>query len=397
MDADSPDGNRGNIGRAWGAEVYSENELLPDYGPAQGKGDAMWRSLSVARGDIVMFADADTSNFPEQFIYGTLGPLITIPEVQFTKAAYRRPYTGSSQSVADGGGRVTELMAKPLFNFFCPELTGFVQPLAGEFAAYRDLLRAIPFLTGYGVELGIMVDVLEDAGLGAMAQVDLGARQNRHQSLWDLSLMSSAVLRAMASRASLPPAGHLRPWQPGGAGAAPPGGVRARGGHRLRPAAGRARQRAARTAAARPGSSQPGRARTRGRLRRPRRIAAGASGPRARWPAEQAAAEDDGRGRLAGGPRHHGPADPASAASRAPVVGLRLPLGRTCARSGPRALVRNRPDAYPCLCATLRVPVPGLWIHVRADPADGRGQRAVPVPDGRDDTVKLLSTVAVGG
>ena len=207
-----------DIARAWGAEVYSENELLPDYGPAQGKGDAMWRSLSVARGDIVMFADADTSNFREQFIYGTLGPLLTVPEVQFTKAAYRRPFTDSSQSVADGGGRVTELMAKPLFNFFCPELTGFVQPLAGEFAAYRDLLRSIPFLTGYGVELGIMVDVLEDAGLGAMAQVDLGARQNRHQPLWDLSLMSSAVLRAMASRASLPQGGICARRAPPGCG-----------------------------------------------------------------------------------------------------------------------------------------------------------------------------------
>jgi glucosyl-3-phosphoglycerate synthase len=117
--------------------------------------------------------------------------------------------------VADGGGRVTELMAKPLFNFFCPELTGFVQPLAGEFAAYRDLLCGVPFLTGYGVELGILVDVLEEAGLGAMAQVDLGARQNRHQPLWDLSLMSSAVLRAMASRASLPPRGICAPGTPG--------------------------------------------------------------------------------------------------------------------------------------------------------------------------------------
>jgi glucosyl-3-phosphoglycerate synthase len=214
VDADSPDGTA-DIARAWGAEVYSENELLPGYGPAQGKGDAMWRSLSVARGDIVMFADADTSNFREQFIYGTLGPLLTVPGVQFTKAAYRRPYTDSGKSMADGGGRVTELMAKPLFNFFCPELTGFVQPLAGEFAGYRDLLCSIPFLTGYGVELGIMVDVLEDAGLGAMAQIDLGARQNRHQSLWDLSLMSSAVLRAMASRASLPEGGIHSPGTPG--------------------------------------------------------------------------------------------------------------------------------------------------------------------------------------
>ncbi len=210
VDADSADGTAG-IARAAGAEVYSENELLPGYGPARGKGDAMWRSLSVARGDIVMFADADTSNFAEHFIYGTLGPLLTLPDVQFSKAAYRRPFTNSSQSVIDGGGRVTELMAKPLFNFCCPELAGFVQPLAGEFAAYRELFCGIPFLTGYGVELGILVDVLQDAGLEAMAQVDLGARQNRHQPLWDLSRMSSAVLRAMASRVPLAQRGVTSP------------------------------------------------------------------------------------------------------------------------------------------------------------------------------------------
>jgi glucosyl-3-phosphoglycerate synthase len=210
VDADSADGTA-DIARACGAEVYSENELLPGYGPARGKGDAMWRSLSVARGDIVMFADADTSNFAEHFIYGTLGPLFMVPDVRFSKAAYRRPFTDSSQSVIDGGGRVTELMAKPLFNFCCPELTGFVQPLAGEFAAYRELFCGIPFLTGYGVELGILVDVLQDAGLPAMAQVDLGARQNRHQPLWDLSRMSSAVLRAMASRVPLAQRGMYSP------------------------------------------------------------------------------------------------------------------------------------------------------------------------------------------
>ena len=214
VDADSADGTA-SIARRHGAEVYSENELLPGFGPARGKGDAMWRSLSVSRGDIVMFADADTSNFEEHFVYGTLGPILAIPEVQFSKAAYRRPFSEGSQSVVDGGGRVTELMAKPLFNFFCPELTGFVQPLAGEFAAYRELLRQIPFLTGYGVELGIMVDVLEEAGLPAMAQVDLGARQNRHQPLWDLSRMSSAVLRAMARRAALPERGICSPGAPG--------------------------------------------------------------------------------------------------------------------------------------------------------------------------------------
>ena len=208
VDADSPDGTA-DIARSFGAEVYSENELLPGYGPARGKGDAMWRSLSVARGDIVMFADADTTNFGEHFIYGTLGPLLTRPEVRFSKAAYRRPFTDFSQSVIDGGGRVTELMAKPLFNFCCPELTGFVQPLAGEFAAYRELSAASR--SSPATEWSWACSVLRDAGLAAMAQVDLGARQNRHQPLWDLSRMSSAVLRAMASRVPVAQRGMSSP------------------------------------------------------------------------------------------------------------------------------------------------------------------------------------------
>jgi glucosyl-3-phosphoglycerate synthase len=203
VDADSADGTAA-IARRHGAEVYSENELMPEYGPALGKGDAMWRSLSVARGDIVMFADADTKRFGEHFVYGTIGPLLAMPEVRFAKAAYRRPFTDSGVPVADGGGRVTELMAKPLFNFFCPELAGFVQPLAGEFAGYRDLLARMPFLTGYGVELGLMVDVLREVGLPAMAQVDLGVRHNRHQSLWDLTRMSYTVLRAMMRSMGIP-------------------------------------------------------------------------------------------------------------------------------------------------------------------------------------------------
>ena len=199
IDADSPDGTA-EVARDHGAEVYSENELMPGYGPALGKGDAMWRSLSVARGDLVMFADADTRDFSEHFIYGTLGPLLTLPGIRFAKAAYRRPFTPQAESVTDGGGRVTELMAKPLLNLYRPELAGFVQPLAGEFAAPRRLLTSLPFLTGYGVELALLIDVLGVVGLPAMAQVDLGSRQNRHQPLWDLARMSSTVLRAMARR-----------------------------------------------------------------------------------------------------------------------------------------------------------------------------------------------------
>jgi glucosyl-3-phosphoglycerate synthase len=199
VDADSNDGTM-DVAARHGAEVFSENELLSHYGGAHGKGDAMWRSLSIARGDLVMFADADTRDFESQFIYGTLGPILQVPQIRFVKGAFRRPFKSSETVEQDGGGRVTELTTKPLFNLFYPELTGFVQPLAGEFVADRELFRSIPFLTGYAVETGIMIDVFNKVGLGAMAQVDLGTRQNRHQHLRDLSRMSYAVLRAVARR-----------------------------------------------------------------------------------------------------------------------------------------------------------------------------------------------------
>ncbi len=204
IDADSPDGTA-DVARAHGAEVFSENELMRAYGPAQGKGDAMWRALSVARGDIVMFADADSGDFEQHFVYGTLGPLLADPQLQFVKGAFRRPFKqeGREEKVLDGGGRVTELMAKPLLNLFYPELAGFVQPLAGEFAARREVLSSVPFFTGYGVEIGMLIDVFEQVGLSAMAQVDLGTRQNRHQSLASLSRMSSVVLRTVAAREGL--------------------------------------------------------------------------------------------------------------------------------------------------------------------------------------------------
>jgi glucosyl-3-phosphoglycerate synthase len=199
VDADSADGTA-EVAASRGAEVYSENELLSHYGGAHGKGDAMWRSLSVARGDLIMYIDADTKDFQPQLVYGVLGPILYVPEVRFAKAAYRRPFKSYETVEVDGGGRVTELSAKPLFNLFYPELAGFVQPLAGEFVADKELFCSIPFLTGYAVETGIIIDVLKRIGLGAMAQVDLGTRQNRHQPLRDLSRMSYAVVRAVARR-----------------------------------------------------------------------------------------------------------------------------------------------------------------------------------------------------
>jgi glucosyl-3-phosphoglycerate synthase len=197
------------IARRAGAEVYLQDSLLPDLGPALGKGDAMWRALCRASGDIIVFADTDTRNFHRDFVAATLGPLIAEPEIRLSKAAFRRPFTGQSKDITDdGGGRVTELTAKPLFNVFFPELAGFAQPLAGEFAGTRELLFSIPFFTGYGVETGLLIDTLQLAGLSAMAQVDVGVRMNRHQSLSDLGRMSYAVLRTVLRRAMAPDARH---------------------------------------------------------------------------------------------------------------------------------------------------------------------------------------------
>lgn len=200
VDADSADGTA-EIAMYHNVEVYSENLLMPEYGKAHGKGDAMWRGLSVATGDIIAFADTDTGNFSRQLITGVVGCLVTKPEIQFVKAAYRRPYAKETVYVPDGGGRVTELTAKPALNLLFPELAGFVQPLAGEFAGTRELFYSVPFLSGYAVEVGMLIDVLEACGLHAMAQVDAGMRKNRHQDLSNLSRMGYSVLRAVLTRA----------------------------------------------------------------------------------------------------------------------------------------------------------------------------------------------------
>lgn len=200
VDADSTDGTP-EIARSLGAEVWSESELLPTLGPVLGKGDAMWRSLGKARCDLVLFADTDTIGFELDLLCGILGPLLSVPSIQFVKAAYTRPFFIGGQYFPGEGGRVTELTAKPLFNLFFPELTGFVQPLAGEFGCTRRILEAVPFVTGYGVEAALLIDILRLVGLPAMAQVYVGSRQNQHQPLHDLSRMSFAVARTILQRA----------------------------------------------------------------------------------------------------------------------------------------------------------------------------------------------------
>jgi glucosyl-3-phosphoglycerate synthase len=199
VDGASVDDTRA-VARARDVTVYDESELMPDFGPVLGKGDALWRSLSVTSGDVVVFLDADTDNFGLHFATGLIGPLLLEPGVVLVKGAYRRPFRVGGELVVDGGGRVTELLARPWLNLHVPELTGFVQPLAGEIAARRSLLESISFPVGYGVEIGILLDALRAAGLDALAQVDLGSRQNQHQPLRDLGAMAYAVLVAAEGR-----------------------------------------------------------------------------------------------------------------------------------------------------------------------------------------------------
>jgi glucosyl-3-phosphoglycerate synthase len=199
IDAASQD-DTATIARQMGLQVAQESELLSEYGQAQGKGDAMWRGLAATDSEIVAFADTDTEDFHEGFLLGLIGPLLCEPDIQLVKGAFRRPFRNGSTILAEGGGRVTELMARPLLNLHAPELTVFEQPLAGETAARRRLLEQIPFSAGYGVEIAMLIDCWRTCGLDGLAQVDLGERQNRHQSLRDLSAMAYAVLVAAQTR-----------------------------------------------------------------------------------------------------------------------------------------------------------------------------------------------------
>src|SRR5204863_8367546 len=183
-----------------GAEVYGQRELKPELGEVLGKGDALWRALSVLQGEIVCFLDADSEHFGPHFVSGLLGPLLDDERIAFVKAFYRRPFRFGDLTLPDEGGRVTELTARPLLNLFYPDLAGFEQPLAGEVAIRRSLLERLPFATGYGVEIAMLIDAYSAVGLDGLAQVNLDVRQNAHQPLRELTGMASAVLRAVAVR-----------------------------------------------------------------------------------------------------------------------------------------------------------------------------------------------------
>ncbi|WP_327293316.1 glucosyl-3-phosphoglycerate synthase [Streptomyces sp. NBC_01198] len=189
-----------------GATVVSRDAILPRMPAVAGKGEVLWRSLLVTSGEIVCFVDADLREFDSRFVSGIVGPLLTDPSLHLVKAMYDRPLETGGGVVAAGGGRVTELVARPLLNLHWPRLAGFVQPLGGEYAARRSLLEQLPFPVGYGVELGMLVDSLELVGLDALGQVDVGVRHHRHQDEQALGRMAAAIYRTAHLRLAR---GHL--------------------------------------------------------------------------------------------------------------------------------------------------------------------------------------------
>ncbi|HLF25029.1 MAG TPA: glucosyl-3-phosphoglycerate synthase [Anaerolineae bacterium] len=199
IDSGSADRTR-EIARRLGVPIYVHQEILPEHGAHRGKGEALWKSLHVLKGDLIAWIDTDIVNIHPRFVYGVLGPLLQHDTIQYVKGFYRRPIRVGDKLQAGGGGRVTELVTRPLFNLFFPELSGLVQPLSGEYAGRRSALERVPFFTGYGVETGLLIDLLNEFGLGAIAQVDLQERIHHNQSLSALSKMSFAILQVIFRR-----------------------------------------------------------------------------------------------------------------------------------------------------------------------------------------------------
>jgi nucleotide-binding universal stress UspA family protein len=194
IDSDSTD-RTVEIATELGVPVHRHSKILPEAGTFVGKGEALWKSLHVLDGDIVAWVDTDISNIQPRFVFGLLGPLLREPRIQYVKGFYQRPIRDGDKLQAEGGGRVTELMARPLINLFFPELSGMIQPLSGEYAGRRELLESLPFFTGYAVEIGLLIDILDRAGLPALGQVDLERRIHRNQPLPNLSQMAYVILQ----------------------------------------------------------------------------------------------------------------------------------------------------------------------------------------------------------
>jgi glucosyl-3-phosphoglycerate synthase len=200
IDSGSTDTTR-EIATTFGADVYLSADILPQYGEKKGKGENLWKAVYELTGDIIVYVDADIKNIHPRFAYGLVAPLIYRPEVHYVKAFYDRPLAFSQGVRPSGGGRVTEILVRPLFSLFFPDLTGLVQPLSGEYAVRREVLEKIPFPIGYGVETSHLIDVYEKWGMEAIAQVDLDQRVHRNQETRDLGKMAFGILRAFLFRA----------------------------------------------------------------------------------------------------------------------------------------------------------------------------------------------------
>lgn len=199
IDSRSTDRTR-DIARELGIPIHIHQDILPQYGSFPGKGEALWKSLYVLKGDIIAWIDTDIKNIHPRFVYGIIGPLLTESRLVYCKGFYRRPIRQGENLVASGGGRVTELTARPLLNLFYPELSGMLQPLSGEYAGRRTALEWLPFFTGYGIETGMLIDLLEQHGLNALSQVDLQERIHRNQELVPLSKMAFAIIQVIIQR-----------------------------------------------------------------------------------------------------------------------------------------------------------------------------------------------------
>ncbi|MBU4366327.1 MAG: glucosyl-3-phosphoglycerate synthase [Kiritimatiellae bacterium] len=189
------------VARTFGADAYLAADILPETGDRKGKGENLWKAIYQLKGDIIIYVDADIKNIHARFAYGLLAPLLLKPEVKYVKAFYDRPLMISKGVRVSGGGRVTEILVRPLFSLFFPELTTIIQPLSGEYAARREVLESIPFPIGYGVETAHLIDVYQRWGLRAFAQTDLDQRIHRNQSTQALGKMSFGILQTFISRA----------------------------------------------------------------------------------------------------------------------------------------------------------------------------------------------------
>lgn len=189
-----------DVARSLGVPTCLHPEILPDEGSYPGKGEALWKSLHVLRGDVIVWVDTDIRNIHPKFVYGLVGPLLTEPRIGYVKGYYQRPIQVGGRRYETGGGRVTELTARPLLNLFFPELSGVIQPLAGEYAGRREILERLPFFTGYGVEIGLLIDLLRGYGLERIGQVNLESRLHRNRELSSLSLMAFAIVQVVMTR-----------------------------------------------------------------------------------------------------------------------------------------------------------------------------------------------------